>query len=234
MLRVTDARARDGDELRERLRQAHLMLVFTPEICTEHDPLVALDACLRAIDVVQVRPKAPGTDVTEARATWEWTLRVLDLVAGRPGCAPLVLVNDRVDVAAALLQRGCDGVHVGQDDAPPGLAREVLGDRPLLGLSTHDMRQVAEAQDGPADYLGFGPFAATATKGYDRGLGGERCWIASAASDLPVFAIGGIGPDNVRELQGDRRAAVGSAILNAADPQRAADELRAGLLDADA
>ena len=74
---------------------------------------------------------------------------------------------------------------------------------------------------------------ATRTKGYEHGLGSECCWIASEASPLPLFPIGGIDRSNAQELARVGRAAVSSAILAAPDPARAARELRA-LLESDA
>jgi thiamine-phosphate pyrophosphorylase len=99
----------------------------------------------------------------------------------------------------------------------------------VIGLSTHDMRQVARAQDEPVNYLGFGPLFPTATKGYEHGLGPDAAWIADTASELPLFPIGGIDATNAAELARVGRAAVSTAILDAEDPGRAASEIR-GLL----
>jgi thiamine-phosphate diphosphorylase len=229
----------DGAALRDQLRDARLYLLFTPNLCGQREPLAVLEAALPHVDVIQVRPKAPDagldparpsqglTAVTSAREVHDWTLRVLDLLAAYASLAIPVIVNDRVDVARALLERGCAGVHLGQDDAPPLLARELLGPQALVGLSTHSNAQVAAALDEPVDYLGFGPIHATTTKGYARGLGPEGAWIASQASSLPLFPIGGIDARNAGELEDVGRAAVSSAILGAPDPERAARELRA-------
>jgi thiamine-phosphate pyrophosphorylase len=109
---------------------------------------------------------------------------------------------------------------------PCALAREFLGPEALIGLSTHDMAQVARSLDEPVDYLGFGPVHATRTKGYERGLGCEASWIASSAAHVPVFPIGGVELANIQELARVGRAALSSAVLAAADPGRAARELR--------
>ena len=213
---------------RARLAGARLMLLFTPQLCGSRDPLDALERTLDSVDAIQIRPKAPGSAAPcEARETFDWCARVLDLLASRGAGHVPVIVNDRVDVAQALRTRGCAGVHLGQDDCPVAIARERLGPEPLIGLSTHDLMQVASAGDQPVDYLGFGPIHATATRGYASGLGAERAWIASAASSLPMFAIGGIDRTNAADLARIGRAAVGSAILSAADPGRAAREIRA-------
>jgi len=234
-----------GGWLRDRLREARLYLLFTPTLCGARDPLEVLAAALPHIDLVQVRPKQadaaldPATPsrglsaTSSARLVHDWTVRVLDLVAAHPGHPIPVLVNDRVDVARALLERGCAGVHLGRDDAPPRTARTLLGADALIGFSTHSQAEVAAALDEPVDYLGFGPIHATPTKGYLRGLGAEAAWIAAQASPLPVFPIGGIERSNAGELEELGRAAVSSAILSAEDPARAARELRALLQGAD-
>src|SRR5262249_51136332 len=140
------------------------------------------------------------------------------------------ILDDRVDVALDLGDAGCDGVHLGQDDCPSVLARELLGPDALIGLSTHDASQVGAAWDLPVDYLGFGPVYATATKGRARGLGPGAAWIAWDASHLPVFPIGGIDATNAADLSRVGRAAVGAAILGAEHPDRAARELRSLLV----
>lgn len=226
----------DGEARRERLRQARLYLLFTPEVCGARDPLETLAAVLDWVDVVQVRPKAPDRAIdpggreaprvqTEARELFEWCRRVLALVESRAH-RPLVIANDRVDVARSLGDAGVDGVHLGQEDCPVDVARGLLGPAALIGLSTHSHAQVVESGELAVDYLGFGPIHATPTKGYERGLGAEAAWIAAQATALPLFPIGGIALTNAAELAEVGRAAVSSAILAAADPARAARELR--------
>jgi thiamine-phosphate diphosphorylase len=230
----THAHPIDPEALRARLASARLMLVFTPELCGGRAPLAVLEQLLGEVDVVQVRPKpAPEAALegiavdppAEARASYDWTARVLELAASRRE-APPILVNDRVDVAMALADAGCAGVHLGQDDLPPERARELLGDGALIGRSTHDALQVVNAQDEPVDYLGFGPVFATSTKGYARGLGPEAAWIAAGASARPLFAIGGVTLARADELERVGRAAVGAALLQAEDPAAAARALR--------
>lgn len=226
----------DGGELRRRLGLARVYLVFTPGLCGAREPLDVLAAALPWVDVVQIRPKAPDSGArpddlaatlerTSARELFDLGARALELVQRRASDA-LIVVNDRVDVARALRDQGCAGVHLGQHDAPPRVARELLGPDALIGLSTHSMAQVAAAQDEPVDYVGFGPIHATATKGYTRGLGPDAAWIAQQGSSVPVFPIGGIGLEQAGALAGLGRAAISSAILGVDDPALAARRLR--------
>lgn len=219
----------DPIEARERLGRARLMLLFSPELCAGRDPMRVLEQALPHVDVLQLRIKPSARALSSARELYEWTLRVL--AGAVPRC--LVLVNDRVDVAGVLAQRGCAGVHLGQDDMPAAEARRVLGEHALIGLSTHDLAQVAEAGDAPIDYLGFGPIHATATKGYEAGLGAELAWAAHAGASLPLFPIGGIDAQNVAELAPIGRAAVSRAILAAADPAQVALAIRSALDDSE-
>ncbi len=222
----------EARRLRDRLRRVRLMLLFTPELCgADRDPLAVLEAALPHVDAVQVRIKDPEhpSGASPARDLHDWTRRVLALLADRPALDPLVLVNDRADVAAALAGEGVDGVHLGAGDTPPADARRLLGDHPLVGLSTHSTGQVLAAEELPVDYLGFGPIHPTGTKGYRRGLGPEAAWIVASASPLPVFPIGGIDAANAAELANVGRAAVSSAILGAEDPETTARILRRSL-----
>ncbi len=137
----------------------------------------------------------------------------------------LLVVND--DPAAAL---EADGLHAGQEDLA-GLdvlaLRARLGSR-LLGISCGSPAEARAAALCGADYLGVGPFAATATK-LDAGPPLGACGVAEivAASALPVAAIGGIGPANLEAVArtGAAMAAVVSALAFATDPRAAARDL---------
>ena len=219
----------DARELRDRLTRARLMLLFTPELVRAGDPLAILEAVLAVVDVVQIRPKPlenARTAVTPAREAYEITRAALDLARALPEPRPLVIVNDRVDVARALLADGVAGVHLGQDDAPASLARAVLGPAALVGLSTHDAGELVLAEDAGADYVGFGPIHTTATKALSRGVGAERAWVASHACACPLFAIGGIDRTNVADLAEVGRVAIGAGILGASDPVSEARQIR--------
>lgn len=228
---------------RARLGRARLYWILTPP--SELEPggaaaatwLDRIAPALAHVDAVQVRPKARpdgsnGAPVSDARLVLEWTRAVLARAdALEPDERPLVFVNDRVDVARALLVEGVDGVHVGDGDTPAAVARDVLGPDALIGVSTHTAAEVVEALDAPVDLLGFGPVFPTATKGYDGRVGfplvgPERAWVAADASPLPLFPIGGIDLTNAAELDRVGRAAVGAAITDADDPAGAAAGLR--------
>lgn len=128
-----------------------------------------------------------------------------------------LIFNDRVDLALALK---ADGVHLGQDDLPPDAARRVLGDRAIIGVSTHNLEQATRATSEPVDYIAAGPVFATATKGDTEptiGLAGLKR-IRAAIGDLPLVAIGGIGAANAGDVirAGANAVAVISALVASA------------------
>ena len=141
----------------------------------------------------------------------------------------LLWLNDRPDLALAA---GADGVHVGQDDEPVAEVRDRVGDKLLIGLSTHSPEQFDAALGSEADQLSVGPVWETPTKEGRpaAGLSYVR-YAAERGGERPWFAIGGITPENVAEVAaaGARRIVVVRAIRDAADPEAAAAALRAAL-----
>ena len=127
-----------------------------------------------------------------------------------------LIVNDRVDIALAC---EADGVHLGQEDLPLHAARKLMGDR-IIGISTHSTEQAKEAEDGGADYIGFGPMFGTTTKatGYSA-RGPAMLRQVREAVTIPIVAIGGITEANVAEVwqAGADSAAIISDLLGADD-----------------
>ena len=120
-------------------------------------------------------------------------------------------------------------MHVGQDDEPVGAVRELVGPDLLIGLSTHSPRQFDAALASDADQLSVGPVWETPTKAGRPAAGLDYVRYAAAnGANAPWFAIGGIDAVNVGEVvaAGARRIVVVRAIRDAADPERAAAELR--------
>jgi thiamine-phosphate pyrophosphorylase len=126
-----------------------------------------------------------------------------------------IIINDRVDIALALK---ADGVHLGQDDLPPVEARKILGDKAIIGFSTHNIEQAIKAVQFPIDYLAIGPIFATETKeNPDRivGLEGLRK-VREATGNFLLVAIGGINSENLREVYkaGADSAAIISSLIS--------------------
>ncbi len=187
-----------------------LYLVTPPAL----DPVRFRDALTQALDAgdvacVQLRLKNVGDD--EIRRACDLLLPV----AQRRGVA--FLLNDRPDLAA---QTGCDGVHVGQQDAPYDEARRLLGADRIVGVTCHDSRHLAmEAAEAGADYVAFGAFFPTTTKPSHYRPGPELLTWWTDIMTVPSVAIGGITPANCAPLvaAGADFLAVVSAVWDHAD-----------------
>jgi thiamine-phosphate pyrophosphorylase len=207
-----------GGDRRHRLTQAVLYLVTMP---VPNLGEVVRSALRGGVDLVQYRAKE-GTD--RERLVEAQTLRSLCAEFGA-----LFLVNDRLDIALAV---DADGVHLGQQDLPVAIARQLLGGDKLLGISTTNPDELAAAMDTDADYLGVGPVYATPTKPGKAAAGFTYVRQAAAQCDRPFFAIGGVAPENIPPLReaGAQRVAVVRALMTAADPEAVARGIRQGLV----
>lgn len=164
-------------------------------------------------DTIQFRRKTGRTRDLIATAT---AMRDLAAANGVP-----LIVNDRVDVALAA---GADGVHLGQDDLPVKLAREMLGADRIIGVSAGNVEEARQGFSDGADYVGFGPIYATGSKedaGAPQGL--DRLAELARRVALPVIAIGGIARDAATDVirAGAHGVAVISAICCQEDPEAA-------------
>ena len=140
----------------------------------------ALDA--GDVAALQVRLKGVADEIVAA------AVDALMPIAAARGVA--VILNDRPDLAARL---GCDGVHVGQDDAPLAEARRIVGKDRMVGVTCHDSLHLAmEAADGGADYVAFGAFFPTTTKDAPTRADPELLTGWQQAMVVPCVAIGGI------------------------------------------
>ncbi|WP_285703528.1 thiamine phosphate synthase [Microtetraspora sp. NBRC 16547] len=208
--------------LRQRLAGARLYL------CTDGrrgrgDLPEFLDAVLAAgVDIVQLREK--GLEAREELAL----LEVFRDACDRHGA--LLAVNDRADIARAA---GPDILHLGQDDLPVSVAREILGPDVLIGRSTHSADEATVAASEPGvDYFCCGPIWPTPTKP-GRPAPGVALLDHAAGLDTarPWFGIGGLDLGNLDEVvsHGVRRVVVVRAITEAEDPAAATAALRARL-----
>jgi|SRR5437899_5780901 len=160
----------------------------------------ALAHALDAGDVaaLQIRLKDAPDEVVAAAVD-----ALMPLAASR-GVA--VILNDRPDLAARL---GCDGVHIGQDDAPLAEARRIVGPDRTIGVTCHDSLHLAmEAAEGGADYVAFGAFFPTTTKDAPTRADPELLTGWQADMVIPCVAIGGITVDTAASL-----AAAGADFL---------------------
>lgn len=194
-------------------------------LCTPDRPDLAdfLRACIAGgVDVVQLRDK-----LLDARPILE-RAAVAQEVCADAG-VPFVL-NDRPDLA---LELGADGVHVGQDDAPPSLARRILGPDAIVGYSTHAPAELDAAASAPVDYVSTGPVNETPTKLGRPGTGLDYLRYAADTTPHPFFVTGGVTTATLPEMleAGARRFVVVRHLTEADEPEADARSLRR-LIDA--
>jgi len=196
-----------------------LYLVTDRGLSKGRTTLEIVQAAIRGgVTCVQLREKN-----CSAREFIEQALSVKDFL--KQHNIPLI-INDRLDVALAVR---ADGVHLGQSDIPCKIARAILKDSMIIGISAETLEHAVEAEKDGADYIGAGPMFFTATK-TDLApiLGPEGLCKIRKAVKIPIVAIGGINISNAEEVihNGADGIAVVSAIVSADDPEKAARVLR--------
>jgi len=178
-----------------------------------------VEAALRGgVTCVQLREKTCSTREFIAQA-----LSIKDHL--KKHNVPLI-INDRVDIAQAV---NADGVHLGQSDMPIEMAKAILKDSMIIGISAESIKDAVQAEKDGADYIGVSPVFATPTKtdiAPPLGLEGLREMRRSVK--IPLVGIGGLNIKNAGEVikNGADGVAVVSAIVAADDPEKAARELK--------
>lgn len=196
-----------------------IYLVAQTNMCDPKRFLSIVEAAVQGgVTLVQLREKDANTrDFVSTALALKSMLDKYD--------APL-LINDRIDVALA-----CDaaGVHLGQDDMPITIARQILGPDKIIGISASNNAEAITAQAQGADYIGASPVFATPTKTDTAApLALEGLQRMAQAVSIPVVAVGGMKAHNAADVRrhGATGIAVVSAIMCAPDPRAAAKELR--------
>ena len=190
-----------------------LIVITDPHLAGERSLPDVIQAALDGgAPAIQLRDKAANAATLLAKAS-----ELVPLVR-RYGAR--LFINDRVDVAIAA---GADGVHLGPDDLPVAAARRLAPDL-LIGYSTDDPHLARQAERDGADYIGCGAVFGTRTKDVgDEAIGISGLNAVADAVDIPVVAIGGVAPDNIRLVANSRAsgAAVVGAVMTAVDPTTA-------------
>ena len=195
-----------GYSRRQQLRESLLYLVTSPS----ENLFSVVEAALKGgLKIVQYRDKNE-TDIVRL----ENAQKLCQLCHQYDA---LFFVNDRADIALAV---GADGVHLGQQDVPISLARQILGHNCLIGRSTTNPQEMQKAIAEGADYIGVGPVYETPTKAGKAAAGLEYVRHAAANSPIPWFAIGGIDLENIGDVinAGAKQVAVVRAIMQAENP----------------
>ena len=167
--------------------------------------------------IVQLREKTAST-----KDFYQLALKVKEITSKYD--VPL-LINDRIDIAIAV---DSEGVHIGQDDMPADIARKIIGEDKILGVSASTVEEAKKAEIDGADYIGSGAVFPTATKDDADSVSKEELKEIVDSIDIPVVAIGGITLENAGTLKdtGIAGFSVVSAIMSADDPKEASQKLR--------
>jgi thiamine-phosphate pyrophosphorylase len=136
-----------------------------------------------------------------------------------------LIIDDRIDV---MLATGAEGVHVGAEDMPVAMARQLIGKDKILGATAKTVEAATKAYNDGADYLGVGAIYPTTTKVKTVLTSTETLDAITKAVPIPVNAIGGLNSGNIQILRGINIAGVCavSAIMKAVCPKTAAEELK--------
>ena len=174
------------------------------------------DAIKGGVTIVQLREKTSGT-----LDFYNLAVRVKKIT--QKYNVPLI-INDRIDIALAI---DADGVHVGQSDMPAKVARNMIGNDKILGVSAATIKEATKAQEDSADYIGVGAVYPTNTKDDASSVTKKELKEIVESVNIPVVAIGGITQENVCELRdsGISGISVVSAIMNAKNPKLASENL---------
>ncbi len=136
-----------------------------------------------------------------------------------------LIINDRVDIALAVK---ATGIHIGQNDIPVSIVRELIGKDMLLGVSVSSAEEAGQAMEDGADYLGVGAMFPTGTKRDAAMVSMEELRRIRRITNLPIVVNGGINRDNAGKFRpmGIDGLAVVSAIIGQLDIRKAAEEMK--------
>ncbi len=198
--------------MKKQIGQYHVLTDTVLQSRFSHAELTKL-AIAGGADTIQFRVKIGATREMIGMA------RKLKQLCAEAGIT--FLVNDRVDVAIAA---DADGVHLGQDDFPILLARELLGESRIIGRSAATLKEARKCLAEGVDYIGFGPVYPTTSKADAGPVSGiELLKQVVEAVPLPIIAIGSINADNTAEVMqaGAHGIAVISAVCCQENPEQA-------------
>lgn len=176
------------------------------------------EAIAGGVTVVQAREKNVTT-----REFYKIALEIKEITDKHN--IPLI-INDRIDIAQAV---DATGVHLGQDDMPITLARNILGKDKIIGISVGNITEAKEAEECGANYVGIGAIFFTGSKkDIDTPIGISGLSEIVKNINIPSVAIGGVNKDNLSQVisTGTNGAAVISAILGNDNIEQAAKELK--------
>ena len=198
------------------LNQKPLYLLLTESSCRNDWYSTVERALAGGVSVVQLREKElSDREIVE---------RGRQIAKLTKESAAIFIMNDRPDLA---LLANADGVHVGQEELSVHQVRQIIGEKLLIGVSTHHIDQARQAVSDGADYIGVGPTFPSNTKAFSETMGLEFVKRVASEISIPWYAIGGIGIENLSAVleAGASRIALTAEICGADDPKLVAQTL---------
>ncbi len=205
-IEVEVLKIKEGMDNRQLLQNCSIYLITTYKKNLQDIVMQALEA---GVKIVQYREKFLNDH--------EKVNQAKDLASLCKKYNSLFIVNDRIDIALAV---DADGIHLGQEDIPTHIARELIGSEKIIGRSTHCLDDIKNAEKEGCDYIGIGPIFPSKTKNKLNPIGIDYFLEALNKTLLPAFAIGGINSSNINQLNtsNNLRIAVSDAIINSNAP----------------
>jgi thiamine-phosphate pyrophosphorylase len=191
------------------LKKSRLYIILDKNISHRDIPDTIARIKGSGVDIIQLRDKESKKEAILKDA---FLLRRTLLNA-----KTLFIINDYLDVAKIV---DSDGLHLGQQDSSLKIARKILGQDKIIGVSCHNLKQALQAQKEGADYLGVGPIFPTSTKPQTtKPIGLSLIKELKKKIKIPFFVIGGINQDNINKVlsSGIGRVAMCSAIFRTKD-----------------
>ncbi|MCM8780357.1 MAG: thiamine phosphate synthase [Candidatus Omnitrophica bacterium] len=176
---------------KELLKKSLLYVIIDKRTCEKESVVSIVNEIKHSeVDIIQLRDK-----VSDNRVSIFKEAEAISKILSKTRI--LFIVNDYIDIAKLV---NCDGIHLGQSDCSPIIARRILGEDKIIGVSCHSLTQAKIAQERGADYISVGPVFPTCLKPDYKvlGLDSLRCIVSKIK--IPTFAIGGIDELNLRDV----------------------------------
>ncbi|MDR2545249.1 MAG: thiamine phosphate synthase [Methanobrevibacter sp.] len=177
-------------------------------------------AIIGGVSTIQLREKN-----TKSKEFYEIAIKLKKLC---DKCKVPLIINDRLDIA---ISANGDGVHIGAEDIPGNVVRDIIGSNKILGISASTVNDAIAAEELGADYIGVGAVFPTKSKVTNE-ISIEKLKEIVESVNIPVVAIGGINESNISSLKntGIKGVAIISAIMNSDDPKKIAEQLNKTIL----
>jgi thiamine-phosphate pyrophosphorylase len=196
-----------------------LYLITDRKLITHYTSLItAVEEALKGgVRAIQLREKDLGT-----RELLKLAYKMRDLT-GQYNAR--LFINDRFDIALAV---SAEGVHLPQNSIPVDAVKRVVKNKLLIGVSTHSLKEAEDAEKKGADFITFGPVYVTSSKlPYGEPIGVKALTDVCVEVNIPIYAIGGIKTDNIKELSqtGVSGVAMISEVFNSKNIQKTTEEI---------